>query len=527
MLRWNGWGENIVYINLPSKGYDLLNKSLGKGNIKADYPLDKFINNIPKSRLPYHRLISTCSKKRLDHSHGQSLPDWISLRYGTLQRFPDGVAQPSTSEEVLEILDFSARHNVIIIPFGGGTSVVGHLQVPEGDRPVLSLSLKWLNRLIELNSASSLATFESGILGIDLETKLRSQGFTFGHYPQSFEFSSLGGWIVTRSRGQQSSHYGPIEWLFAGGEFITPKGIMNILPIPSSAAGPDLRAIILGSEGRFGVLTKATIVISKIPERDDVFGVFFPSWWKARNGVQELAKAGIPFSMIRLSNSVETTTNLAISGHKKQVALMKYLLKLRKIPEEDSCMCLVGFTGTKQSVKTSSSEAFSILKRYKGVSVGRIIGESWKRNRFRLPYLRNTLWDMGYAVDTLETAVTWDKVTTTMEEIEGAIKENSERVHVFSHLSSVYPTGSSIYTTFIFKLSDTPEETLARWKAIKEAASRVIVKAGGTISHQHGIGIDHKPYLEAEKGPVGMDAIRQLCSHFDPEERMNPNKLLD
>ncbi len=531
MQRWNGWGDDTVHVDLPVQGHNLLCELLGKGNVKADYPLEKFINRIPTSRLPHHTLISTNPKERLDHSHGQSLPDWISLRGGTLQHFPDGVALPSTPEEIIELLDFSEKHNVVVIPFGGGTSVVGHLQVQEGDRPVLSLSLKRFNRLIDLSPTSLLATFESGVLGLDLETQLMARGFTFGHYPQSFEFSSLGGWVATRSSGQQSSHYGRIEQLFAGGELVTPKGILRIPPFPASAAGPDLRHIVLGSEGRLGVLTKVIIRISHIPEKDDVSGVFFPSWDHAKDAVQTLAGAGIPFSMIRLSNSAETMTNLALAGHEKQIALMRRFLRLRGIPEKGACMCLVGFIGTKRFVKTARRESFSILRQYKGVSVGKEMGEIWKKSRFRMPYLRNTLWDMGYAVDTLETAVTWNKVATTMEEIEKVIKESmapwNEKVHVFSHLSHVYSTGSSIYTTFMFRLSDTPEETLARWKTIKKAASQTIVKAGGTISHQHGVGVDHKPYLEAEKGSVGMSAIRQLCFHLDPEKRMNPNKLLD
>jgi alkyldihydroxyacetonephosphate synthase len=503
MQRWNGWGDDTMYVDLPIQGHNLLRKLLGIGNVKADYPLEKFINSIPTSRLPHHPLISTNPKERLDHSHGQSLPDWISLRGGTLQHFPDGVAQPSTTEEVLALLDFSGKHDAVVIPFGGGTSVVGHLQVPEGDRPVLSLSLKRLNRLIDLSPNSLLATFESGILGIDIEAHLMTRGFKLGHYPQSFEFSSLGGWVATRSTGQQSLHYGRIEQLFAGGELVTPKGILKIPPFPASAAGPDLRHIVF----------------------------FFPSWDYAKDAVQTLAGAGIPFSMIRLSNSAETMTNLALAGHGKQIALMRGFLRLRGIPGKGACMCLVGFIGTKRFVKTARRESFSILWQYKGVSVGKVMGEAWKKNRFRMPYLRNTLWDMGYAVDTLETAVTWDKVTTTMEEIEKAIKESmapwNEKVHVFSHLSHVYSTGSSIYTTYMFRLSDTPEETLARWKTIKKAASQAIVKAGGTISHQHGVGVDHKPYLEAEKGSVGMSAIRQLCNHLDPENRMNPYKLFD
>ena len=531
MQRWNGWGDDEVYVDLSVQGHNLLQELLGEGNVKADYPLEEFINRIPVSRLPHHSLISTDPKVRLYHSHGQSLPDWISLRGGTLQRFPDGVALPSTSDEVLELLDFSEKYNVIVIPFGGGTSVVGHLQVPEVNRPVLSLSLKRLNRLVDLSPSSLLATFESGILGRDLETQLMARGFILGHYPQSFEFSSLGGWVATRSSGQQSSHYGRIEQLFAGGELVTPKGLLRIPPFPASAAGPDLRHIVLGSEGRLGVITRVIIRISHMPEKDDVYGFFFPSWDQAKNAVQALAHVGIPFSMIRLSNSAETMTNLALAGHEKQIALIKRFLRLRAIPEKEACMCLIGFIGTKRFVKTARSDSFSILRQHKGVSLGKMMGEVWKKNRFRTPYLRNTLWDMGYAVDTLETAVTWNKVTTTMEEIEKAIKKSmltwNEKIHVFSHLSHVYPTGSSIYTTVIFRLADTPEETLARWKMIKKAASQTIVKAGATISHQHGVGIDHKPYLEAEKGPVGISTIKQLCFHLDPEKRMNPSKLLD
>jgi len=194
-------------------------------------------------------------------------------------------------------------------------------------------------------------------------------------------------------------------------------------------------------------------------------------------------------------------------------------------------MCLVGFIGSGEQVRRSRRLAFSILKRHKSISLGKPIGEAWKKNRFRVPYLRNTLWNMGYAIDTVETAVNWDKVTGTMEALENAIVEGldgwKEKVHVFSHLSHVYPTGSSIYTTFVFRIAEGAEEMLARWKAIKTSASLEIVRAGGTISHQHGVGLDHRPYLESEKGALGMEILRQLFAHIDPEARMNPGKLVE
>jgi alkyldihydroxyacetonephosphate synthase len=279
-----------------------------------------------------------------------------------------------------------------------------------------------------------------------------------------------------------------------------------------------------------GVLTRVSIRISRIPEKDDVYGIFFPSWGHGRDAVRSLAEAGIPYSMIRLSNSAETMTNLSLVGQEKQITLLKRYLRFRGIPDTDACMCLIGFIGTQRMVKTARYESFSILKQYKGLYVGKAMGKAWKKKRFKTPYLRNTLWDYGYATDTVETAVTWDKVTPTLEAIENVIKRSlmpwNEKVHVFSHLSHIYSTGSSIYTTYIFRLADTPEETLERWKTIKKAVSQTIVKFGGTISHQHGVGMDHKPYLEAEKGSVGIGILKNLFNHTDPEKRMNPSKML-
>jgi alkyldihydroxyacetonephosphate synthase len=530
MRRWNGWGNADIQINLPPKGLYLLKEFLGEGQIQPDYPLEKFLQRIPDSRLPQHPLISFDSKLRLDHAHGQSLPDWIRLRGGTVERFPDGVAQPATIEEVQEMLQFAADNDIIVIPFGGGTSVVGHLEVPAAQRPVLSLSLQRVNRLIDLEPENLLATFEAGVRGPDLEEQLNSEGFTLGHYPQSFEFSSLGGWVLTRSSGQQSKYYGRIEQLFAGGEILTPQGALQLPPFPASAAGPDLRQLLLGSEGRIGVLTKVIVRISPLPEKDDIHAVLFPSWDEAKEGVQELAHSCMPLSMVRLSNPKETTINLAFAGHERQLRLLGQYLRLRGIQPKQACMCLIGFIGSRHMVRSVRREALSILRRHESVSVGKPIGKVWKKNRFRSAYLRNTLWDLGYAVDTLETAVTWDKVNSTMAVIEKSIEscmaQWNESVYVFSHLSHVYRSGSSIYTTYVFRLAETPAETFNRWKTLKQAASQAVVSCGGTISHQHGVGVDHKQYLKAEKGSLGISTLQQIFSHLDPDQRMNPNKLL-
>ena len=322
MQRWNGWGDENIYLDLPTRGLEILHNLIGEGQRRRDYPLEKFIERIPKSRLAAHPLISFDPKVRLDHAHGQSLPDWIGLRGGILQRFPDGVAHPTTVEEIQDLLRFAISNNIVVIPYGGGTSVVGHLEVPETSRPVLSVSLERFNRLTGLDSDSRLATFEAGIRGPQLEQQLNSRGFTLGHYPQSFDYSSLGGWVVTRSSGQQSKHFGRIEQLFAGGDVLTPRGSLNLPPFPASAAGPDLRQILLGSEGRMGVLTHVVVKIVALPEKDDVYGVFFPSWERAVHAAQTIAGTDICFSMMRLSNPAETMTTLALAGDERQTNLL-------------------------------------------------------------------------------------------------------------------------------------------------------------------------------------------------------------
>jgi len=391
--------------------------------------------------------------------------------------------------------------------------------------------MKRFNRMVAFDSYTRLATFESGIKGPEIEKHLNPKGFTLGHFPQSFEFSTLGGWVVTRSSGQQALKYGSIDRLFAGCRLLTPKGKIDIFPLPASASGPDLKHLVLGSEARMGILTHVTVKVTPLPAKDDIHAVFFPSWEHALEAARGIMGDGIPLSMFRLSNPNETETNLALTGHERMCSILNNYLKLRKFPDKGVCLALVGFAGSSRMVSAAAKEAFNHIGACKGVRAGKSLGEKWKKNRFRAPYLRNTLWDAGYAVDTLETAVNWNHVTSLMVNIEKVLNHGldaiNEKVFAFSHLSHVYPTGSNIYTTFLFRLADQPEQTLSRWKTLKKAASRSIVDSGGTISHQHGIGVDHLPYMAAEKGKLGMELIRRLFAAVDPEKRMNPGKLTD
>lgn len=536
MKRWNGWGDDAIEKPLPAAAEGLLENLVGKATPPESIGREEMLARVPEPEIPaapeaLSNLITTAAADRFDHAHGQSMPDWVGMRFGTLSRFPDAVAYPADQSEVEAVLDYADREEMIVVPYGGGTSVVGHLDVPDMERPVLSLSMERLNTLIDLEEENMLATFGAGVQGPDLEAALRARGYTLGHYPQSFDYSSLGGWVVTRSSGQQSIYYGRIEDLFAGGDVITPSGRIDFPPYPASAAGPDLRHVLLGSEGRLGLLTQAAVRVSKIPEKDDIYGVFFPDWDAAAEAVRELVTADLPLSMIRLSNPTETYTNLYLAGHEKQIELLKTYLRIRGLSEQSHCMMLLGLIGPAGPVDAGRRRAKKIMKRYNGVSVGKAMGNAWKKNRFLAPYLRNTLWDKGFAVDTLETAINWDRVTQTMHAVESAIADaltpQNEKVHVFTHLSHVYPTGSSIYTTYVFRIANSAEETMERWRRIKDAASRAIVEAGGTISHQHGVGTDHKPYLPAEKRALGMDMLNGIFHRIDPQQRMNPGKLVD
>ncbi|MFZ2096087.1 MAG: FAD-binding oxidoreductase [Anaerolineales bacterium] len=529
MRRWNGWGDDAITYPIPTSAISFLDRLVGTGKRPKDSGLQEILPNLPESKLPKHAMISTDTLTRLLHSRGQSFPDWVNLHSGHINSFTDGVAYPISNENVTELIDFAQRAGVHLIPYGGGTSVVGHIDPIKSKSPVLTVDMSHMNRLIDLDKQSLLATFGAGICGPDVEAQLRAHGFTLGHFPQSFEFSTLGGWVATRSSGQQSLLYGRIEGLFSGGRLITPLGELLLPSFPASAAGPDLREIVLGSEGRLGILTEACVRIRPIPEHEEFHAVFFPDFQHGVDAVKQILSTGLSLCMLRLSTAHETTTTLALAGHENLIGALERLLAIRGLGE-GKCMLLLGFAGKSSLVRTNRSEALNITAKFGGVHVGKTFGEQWHKNRFRTPYLRNTLWEMGYGVDTLETATDWSNTSRMIEQIEAAIQSSmstfGERVHIFTHLSHVYPYGSSVYTTYLFRLAADPEQTLTRWQAMKSTASQAIIKLGGTISHQHGVGIDHLPYIAVEKGPLGMATISALCHQFDPKCIMNPGKLV-
>jgi alkyldihydroxyacetonephosphate synthase len=527
--RWNGWGDTATTYPLPPAVAAVLRSLLGPGTPPQDAAFADVVAAVPGSQLPPASLVTTEPADRVRHARGQSFPDLVALRSGRIPAFPDGVAYPTTGEDVRRLLEYARDAGIRLIPYGGGTSVVGHVTVEPSDDPVLTVDLGRLNGFVGLDEQSRLATFWAGVAGPDLEAHLRARGYTLGHFPQSFERSTLGGWIATRSSGQQSLGYGRIEHLFAGGRLEAPSGTLDLPPFPASAAGPDLRALVLGGEGRFGLVTEAVVRVTPLPKCEAFHAVFFPDWEQGWTATREIAQSGAPLSMARLSTPTETATSLALTGHQRVLGLMERALAVRGIGT-GKCLLLLGFTGDAALVASSRAIVLDIARGRGGVHVGRPLGDQWRKDRFRAPYLRDELWARGYGVDTVETATVWSTVPAMVDAVEtalrGALADRDERVHAFTHLSHVYPHGSSVYTTFLFRLAPTAAETLDRWRALKAAASAAIVAHGGTISHQHGVGTDHRPYLAAEKGPLGVAAIRAAAAVLDPDGLLNPGKLL-
>lgn len=239
MRRWNGWGDDAVDVALEPQTLAFLQARIGPGAAPADARIEDVCAALAPSRLPPHRLVDTAPETRLRHALGQSLPDWLRLCYGRVGAVPDGVAFPECADDVRELLRYARAAGAVIVPYGGGTSVCGQLQAADARaRPTLTVAMGRMRALATLDRAARLATFGAGVTGPDLEAQLRAHGYTLGHFPQSFDYSTLGGWIATRSAGQQSLYYGRIEQLFAGGRLETPQGPLNLPTFPASAAGP-------------------------------------------------------------------------------------------------------------------------------------------------------------------------------------------------------------------------------------------------------------------------------------------------
>lgn len=463
---------------------------------------------------------------RLAHLGGASFSDYARRRSGDASDAPDAVVSPGSHEEVMRVLRACADRGVAVVPLGGGTSVVGGLRA---GRPHVALSTRRINAVLDLDTTSAIVTVEPGITGPRLEALLAARGFTLGHLPQSWQRASIGGYVATRSAGQASTGYGRSDDMVESIVVATPQGELVLGRGPSSAAGPDLRGVFIGSEGAFGVITRVSLRVRRLPQESFYEGVLLPDFAAGREAFREAAQTRATADVMRLSDADETRTTLLMSapGGVAGAALDRYL-RVRGVDAKRSALAILGWEGVdRESVRARRSATWRVLKRHGAVSLGRRAGQSWRRHRFEGPFLRDALMDAGYLVETVETATTWSDLSALHDAVHAALTGAlgpRPGPYVMSHISHVYETGASLYTTVIAVADQA--DSLVQWARAKNAVTEAIIDQGATLTHHHAVGRDHAPWLAREIGPLGIGVLESVKQRLDPEGVMNPGALL-
>lgn len=548
-IRWNGWGWSAHQDDLAAREdiWSWLAGELDMPTLLATpaRPLEDLL--LPETRLGekdealFAQILGADRVhrdrfERAFHALGRSYHDILRLRSGTLEAAPDLVLYPRSTSEVLALLALASELGVAVVPYGGGTSVVGGVSATSlTHRAVVTADLSAMSRLIEVDPLARIATAEAGIYGPALEKALEAKSLTLGHFPQSFEFSTLGGWIAHGGAGQGSNLYGRAEDWFAGAKLATPRGLLSTAAFPASAAGPQLKDLVVGSEGAFGIVTEATVRIRSYPEALDYRGYLFPDFASGAGAIRSAVQEGVEAAMLRLSDTEETRFYRAFAQVGKTPSLTDRLAELylgaRKL-DENACALIAGFEGHAGSVSRNRRRFDQIAQSMGALALGEGQGRRWRAGRFHGPYLRDPMMDRGIGVDTLETATRWNRVAGLHAEVRGALesamRETAPRqgAHgiVMCHISHSYPDGASLYFTYIFPRALDGE--LEQWRTIKARATDAVIAGGGTLSHHHGIGEDHLPWIAKEKTALELEVLRAIKKTLDPQNILNPGKLI-
>ncbi|MEJ2637245.1 MAG: FAD-binding oxidoreductase [Calditrichia bacterium] len=480
--------------------------------------------------------IAAGSHDRIMQTYGKSYYDLIRIRRKIFPEIPDAILYPKNEKEIRGILEWAAQHSIAVVPRGGGSSVVGGVESSHSGHfhGLIVLNLKNMNRLLSIRKSSLLADAEAGIFGPELEQRLQKEGLTLAHYPESFEFSSLGGWIAARSAGQQSTLYGKMEDMVESLQLITPTGIFRTPGFPSTATGPDIKRMMIGSEGILGVISQASVRLKPLPEKKFYTTTLFRSFDDGIEASRLIMRSGIRPATLRLSDAEET--DFIFSLREKNESFLKNvtetvgfnLFERKDFKPGKRSLLILGLEGSGKEVDTDWKTIRNLMKPFPVFQLGQGPADSWYRNRFENPYLRDILLDYNILVDTLETAAEWEKIPALYSDVRAAILQSFSDIGiqgiVTAHLSHTYSTGSSLY--FILLAVPHQNHEIEEWQHIKKAASDAIAAAGGTISHHHGIGLMHKPWLRNELGEEGIRWLRMLKQAADPDGILNPGKLL-
>ena len=546
MMKWWGWGDERLQFPMAEKPnlWPWVAKKLGiVSSVPTAIPVDLASIQIPPTRASAALLaavhailkpeqISLEAHDRLLYSYGKSFPDLLRVRRGVVTRAPDAVLWPACHQQVEAVVSLAQQLNFCLIAFGGGTNIVGGVN-PEADdvRAVMALSLRLMNRLISIDPQSRTATIEAGALGPKLEADLNAQGHSLGHFPDSFEYSTLGGWLATRSAGMQSDAYGKIEDMLVSIKIATPSGTIITKAVPASSAGPDLNRIVVGSEGILGVITEATMRVHRTPANKDYRGYLFKNFEDGVRAIQECLERGFAPSMIRLQDSGESELAFQMRAPKQGIeGWLQNRVKawLRSRGYVEPCILIVGIEGEKAATAATRRYADRIFKRHGGFGLGTSVGDTWSKDKFNIPYLRDYIMDYGCMADVAETSTLWSQVLPLYRAVIDAVKARFAHQDgtgfIGCHISHTYQTGACLYFTFAARQPNGGE--LEHYYSYKRLVTDTILRMGGTLSHHHAVGTEHRQWMNREVSPAGLQALQALKASLDPKGVLNPGKLL-
>jgi alkyldihydroxyacetonephosphate synthase len=473
---------------------------------------------------------------RLAHAYGRSYRDLVRIRGGCVDSAPDVVVYPHRHEDVVAVVRACQERGAALVPFGGGTNVVGAVEHRGTDRVRVTLDLRRMNRLIRVDRASMTAEIEAGAFGPEIEEALEAQGLALGHHPDSFVYSTLGGWIATRSAGSHSNAYGKIEDMLVAVRVVTPTGVLETRPYPAASHGPDWNRVILGSEGALGVITSATLKVHPLPEFEEYRMLLFPSFEAGLAALHECVEAGFMPSVARLSDEAETELIFAAKppSHGWKATMEKAVkrwLNVRGYVAPSACV--LGFEGPTAITRPLRDEVMKRCRRHGAFDLGRGAGEKWKRTRYDVPYLRDYMMDYALLCDAFETATVWSRVPQLYQDARRALqdayrKETGHGGYLGCHLSHLYDTGACLYFTIGVRAREgsSAAEINAQYTAIKTAGADAFVKNGGTLSHHHAVGYEHGPWMRQEHSEPALRAFARIKEELDPKGIMAPGNLV-
>lgn len=470
--------------------------------------------------------VSTDDYDRARYGHGKSIDENLALRRGEVAYAPDLVVHPRDKNEVARVVAHCHAERIPIVTYGAGSGVVLGNRAPRGG---IALVLRThMNQVLAVDEIDQTAVVQPGLMGPDYEAALNdaprrfgtSRAFTCGHFPQSFEIASVGGWILASGSGQASTYYGDACALLVGAEWVTPTGVIRTHAIPGTATGPRVNDLLKGSEGAYGVLVEATLKIFRhLPQNRQRFALMYPSWGAAVAASREIVQGefGVP-AVFRISDPEETEVGLKLKGFHGTV--FDRFMQWRGYAPMRRCLCIGTVEGERGLARHVRRMALRIGRRHGAMSLTGYATKQWERGRYADVHLRDDLLDHGIVIDTLETGVTWSNLARVHESVRAFAKARPGTV-CMTHCSHFYPQGTNLY--FIFILRPRDEAEFLRFR--DEAVDR-IVSAGGSISHHHGVGRLFAPWMERHLGREPLAALRALKRHFDPHDVMNPGGVL-